>query len=182
MSRATVQPGQTLADIAVQHLGSEEGVYELARLNGLEVTSDIEAGQELLLPAPGDRRALAVMRQGGYQPAAEAVGAELTNLAPLRLNLKDSVGDPGIVLPGQTLPDIAVQWLGSEEAVFELAQLNGLTQTSPIEPGQKLKLPAAYDLRARRDFARGGWQPASGLEQILEGIEIWAIELDFVVQ
>ena len=50
MSSAVVRPGQTLADIAVEHLGGMERVFELANLNGLEMTSTLTAGQSLELP------------------------------------------------------------------------------------------------------------------------------------
>ena len=42
--------GQSLVDIAVQELGSVEGVFELAKLNGISVTDDLIPGQELTLP------------------------------------------------------------------------------------------------------------------------------------
>lgn len=43
----TVQEGQTLLDVSIQHLGSAEGVVELARLNGISITKELEVGQVL---------------------------------------------------------------------------------------------------------------------------------------
>lgn len=50
MRTAVVKYGQSLFDIAVQHLGDVEGVYGLAVLNGLSVTDVPETGAELALP------------------------------------------------------------------------------------------------------------------------------------
>lgn len=41
---------QTLSDIALQVYGDLSGLPELARINGLSVTSEVEAGQELECP------------------------------------------------------------------------------------------------------------------------------------
>ncbi len=71
MSKATVQPGQTLADIAVQYLGSEEAVFALASLNSLGVTDELTAGQNLELPAVVNKRVRRVYELGGYEPAVE---------------------------------------------------------------------------------------------------------------
>lgn len=176
-----VAPGQTLSDIAVQWLGSEEGVYSLAELNGLSVTADLTAGQVLELPAVVDKRGRAVMAAGQYVPAASPQGAEEVNIAPLLPSLPPEVGQRGVVAPGQTLTDIAVQWLGSEEGLYSLAELNGLSVTATVEAGQLLRLPAVVDITAASRLEAGSWQPAAGTEEILEGIEIWAIELDFIV-
>lgn len=88
-----------------------------------------------------------------------------------------------VVQPGQTLEDIAVQWCGSEEAVWELARLNGLGLTADIIPGALLRLPSVVDKRVRRVYVERGWAPAAGGEVlVLEGIDYWAIELEFEVQ
>ncbi len=50
MKKATVRVHQTLVDISVQYCGSAEAVFELARINGLSVTDELVAGQELILP------------------------------------------------------------------------------------------------------------------------------------
>lgn len=43
----TVQKGQTLLDISIQYLGSAKGVVEVAKLNSLSITQDLQAGQVL---------------------------------------------------------------------------------------------------------------------------------------
>jgi len=85
------------------------------------------------------------------------------------------------VLPGQTLADIAVQYLGSEEAVFELASLNNLNVTTILTPGQILKLPSALAPKVSKFMAAGGYKPASGVDDELGGISVWAINVDFIV-
>lgn len=45
--KVTVLSGQSLADIAIQVYGSAEGVFSLARENGLEVTDELTPGQVL---------------------------------------------------------------------------------------------------------------------------------------
>lgn len=54
------------------------------------------------------------------------------------------------VAPGQSLYDIAVQYAGSAEAVFGIAEANGLAVTDALTPGQALQVPAVIDKRVRR--------------------------------
>lgn len=73
MVNVKVAPGQTLADIAIQHCGSLSAWPDLARLNGLGLTEDIEAGQMLMLPAAYDKRTVAFFKSGGFVPAVGVV-------------------------------------------------------------------------------------------------------------
>lgn len=70
MNNATVKPGQTLPDIAVQYCGGVSSWAELASLNGLPMTAGLTAGQVLALPEPSDKRTAAFFKGGGYFPAA----------------------------------------------------------------------------------------------------------------
>lgn len=56
MRQIIIKDRQTLTDIAVQCLGSAEGACDIARLNGLSVTSDVEPGSVIVLPEPVNRR------------------------------------------------------------------------------------------------------------------------------
>jgi hypothetical protein len=47
------------------------------------------------------------------------------------------------VSAGQTLLDVCLQELGSLSALFDLADANGLSITSPLSPGQQLQVPAS---------------------------------------
>lgn len=77
MASVSVLPGQVLLDVAIQHLGSEEGVYALASLNKLSVTDDLTAGQVLQLPDVVDQRAVHYFFEGGHKPA---VGSDVALL------------------------------------------------------------------------------------------------------
>jgi LysM repeat protein len=70
MSKATVKPGQTLADIAIEHCGGLSAWSELASLNGLPMTALLNPGQVLALPNPSDKRTVAFFKNGRYSPAA----------------------------------------------------------------------------------------------------------------
>lgn len=77
MTRVIVQPNQTLFDLAAQHLGSAEGVFALAMLNGLSVTSVLVAGQSLELSEIVDPRIVTEIRNSTQEPAASVdVGPE----------------------------------------------------------------------------------------------------------
>lgn len=88
------------------------------------------------------------------------------------------------VQPGQTLPDIAVQYCGSLSAWYSIASLNGLALTASISAGQTLEVPeTATDKRVQQYFLLGGYVPAStGVKEIDEGISYWGIGYDFIVQ
>jgi hypothetical protein len=51
MAKVQVLAGQTIIDIAMQCLGNADKAFELALLNGLAITDDIEPGTYLELPA-----------------------------------------------------------------------------------------------------------------------------------
>lgn len=97
-----------------------------------------------------------------------------------------------IVAAGQTLIDIAVQELGDATRIFEVAELNGRGITDIITAGEVLKVPvyAVDKKRIVNVFSDPANKPASDKNQGfvvdedsgLEGIEIWAIEDDFIVQ
>ena len=50
MRSILVEEGQNLIDIAVQELGSADGLKTICELNDLEYDEDLQAGQTLLLP------------------------------------------------------------------------------------------------------------------------------------
>ncbi|WP_374408452.1 LysM domain-containing protein [Pelagerythrobacter sp.] len=53
----TVQPGETMAELAERFLGNRLKSYQLARYNGIEVPSDLAAGSELRIPGQLPRAA-----------------------------------------------------------------------------------------------------------------------------
>ena len=94
------------------------------------------------------------------------------------------------VLHNQSLLDLALQHTGTIESVFELAEANTLNITDDVQAGKTLVLPA--QAFSNKDilgyYTAKNLQPATAFskedEQVferLEGISIWAINLDFVI-
>jgi hypothetical protein len=77
MANITVKPGQNLVDIAIINLGSAQGLFALANLNGLGVTDDLVVGQVLLLPDVIDKRIKKVfdsnVEKNGYLATSQDV-------------------------------------------------------------------------------------------------------------
>ena len=160
MSSIQVIPGQTLPDIAALYCGSMSKWPELAALNGLSITSELTGGQSLLLPDP-----------------SREVQKESVQSQP------SSAKKTVIAQAGQTLADLAIQYLGGLSSWADLARLNGLGLTDNITPGQALILPGVSDKRVAAIFKSGGYYPAAGAINISnEGVAYWGIEYDFIVQ
>ena len=93
------------------------------------------------------------------------------------------------VLHNQSLLDLALQHTGDIERIFELAVLNEKSVTDDMTAGASLLVEATTtnkDILAY--YTAKNIQPATAFtkadEQVferLEGISIWAINLDFVV-
>ena len=94
------------------------------------------------------------------------------------------------VLHNQSLLDVALQHTGTIESVFEFAKANTINITDDVQAGKTLVLPA--EAFTNKDilgyYTAKNLQPATAFskedEQVferLEGISIWAINLDFVI-
>ncbi len=114
----------------------------LARRNRLRLTSLLVLGQRLHLP-PGAR--VSAPRPAGAR-VAPSTGTAVH-----------------VVRPGEGFYAIAARWSVSP---WELTRVNGLSLTSVLQPGQRLRLPAG---------ARpvGSLDP-SGREQVLAAIDRWS--------
>lgn len=183
MSNATVQPGQSLLDIAIQYCGSLEALGELARLNGLDVSATLTAGDVLAVPEVANKRVRRILADLGVVPASSEEGLGLSVLLPaVPVNISATYNIPGAVVEaGQSLADIAIQYLGNISALPDMAQLNGLTITDQVEPGTRLQLPAVVTPAVVTYMSTGGYAPASNVQDELEGIGYWGIEYDFIV-
>lgn len=93
-------------------------------------------------------------------------------------------------LHNQSLLDLALQHTGTIESVFDLAEANNLNITDDVQAGKTLVLPT--EAFSNKDilayYTAKNLQPATAFskadEQVakrIEGISIWAINLDFVV-
>jgi len=152
-------------DAAIATAGSAEDVFAFCLLNNIDLTCDL---------APG-----AVLQRTGlsYLPASTYTNPQLTS---------------GLVavMPGQTWLDMAIQQLGSVEAVFALAQLNNATVTTDIAPGTKINYSLApYSNQVVKIYDDNSYHPASGedtqgpgLPVLLAGIGYWGIGYTFIVQ
>jgi len=150
--------------VSVRAYGRLDALPALAGANGLAITANVTAGQVLVLPEV---------------VFAVPVSTRVTTTATL-------IRRTATAKPGQTLPDIAVQYCGGMAAFPALAALNGLNLTDDISAGAVLFLPDVADKRTEYIFRTGGYFPAAGrtLTQIggLEGVSYWGIEFDFIVQ
>jgi hypothetical protein len=92
------------------------------------------------------------------------------------------------VLEGQSLFDIAVQACGSVEAVLDVASLNGMAITDILTPGSALSAPDSLNLSISEYYRLNKLRPATditaeNMDKLRnEGIDYWALEVDFVVQ
>ena len=92
----------------------------------------------------------------------------------------------------QSLFDIAIQYLGSIEGVWTLAERNNISITDELEDGTILKYDSAdiIDTKVADHYERERLSPATDIsEQEIntllyggEGIGYWRVEKNFVVQ
>ncbi|MCM1302102.1 MAG: hypothetical protein NC250_01210 [Alistipes senegalensis] len=75
--RSTIHNKQSLLDMAVQECGSFEAAFALSERNGIALTDDLSAGQELeIVPEDvGNKRIVAALAAQDVQPAT-AISAE----------------------------------------------------------------------------------------------------------
>lgn len=98
---------------------------------------------------------------------------------------------------GQSLFDISVQQCGSIEAVFAIAERNGLSITDELDPGMLIEIAEAevIDAPVASFYQMRGLRPATdapspstgsgtggGIDDLLDdGIDFMAVEVDNVV-
>lgn len=64
-----VLQGQSLIDISIQELGSAEGAFDLAMLNGLNITDEIPAGFDISLLATVNKSTAGYYANKAIKPA-----------------------------------------------------------------------------------------------------------------
>lgn len=183
---------QTIIDLAIQSAGSAEAAFELALLNGVSITDDVEAGAEMHGHASVlDVDVLNYYTQKGICPAT-AVGV-IPDLIPDAMvetwHAASLQTDELIVLDGQNFIDLATFYCGTPELAAEFALLNGLTVTDTLEAGIKLKKPAISNKKVQAYYAQKNIHPATDIDMTsdtggaveLAGIGYWAIEVDFII-
>lgn len=95
-----------------------------------------------------------------------------------------------IVLHHQSLLDLAVQHTGTAENAFDLALANNRSITDDLEAGESIEL-TAYGIKQNKDilsyYTAKKLQPATAIsgdysaENTMQGIDYWAIQMDFIV-
>ncbi len=95
-----------------------------------------------------------------------------------------------IILHHQSLLDLAVQHTGTAENAFDLALANGLSLTDDLEAGDWL-IANSQELKANKDilsyYTAKKLQPATAIsgdysaENTMQGIDYWAIQMDFII-
>lgn len=90
--------------------------------------------------------------------------------------------------PGQSLLDIAIQHSGSIEAALAIAAANDLSVTDSAAAGNMVTVDLVMNKSVVNQLAVLEIKPATGITAIEtastisdEGIEFWAIEIDFIV-
>jgi len=184
MNKVTVQPGQTLLDIAIQSAGSAEASVLLAQLNGLGVTDVLTAGMVLDLPDVIDKRVVRVYSIAGYVPASQFTTESVSITLPIhRYTIRTTSANVAVAKSGQRLIDIAIQYLGSPEGVISLAQFNGISVGASLLAGTVLQLPSVANIEVVNYFLTGGYEPATDTEGDVApgGIGYMAVVFDFKV-
>ena len=96
-----------------------------------------------------------------------------------------------IILNRQSLLDIVIQECGSLDSIFSLAEQNNIAVTDDLPAGRELEY-TLEDITQKQviiSLANRGIKPATAIspelladgELLLEGIEFWGIEYDFIV-
>lgn len=88
-----------------------------------------------------------------------------------------------IVLDGQSLVDVAIQWSGSAQAVFDLAVLNNVSITDQLSAGDMLLKALPHNQRIADYYKTKGLTPSTDIvfSKQPEGMEHWALEIDFKI-
>ena len=157
----TIQKGDTLSEIAV---AAGVSIDALRNINGIE-GDVIWAGQEIAIPAGGkvptsrvrstpEKKAEPVKEEAVEAPSFDLPGYAADpmteSVPPVEEPVEEAVntsGSPSIGMfetrvfhPGETLDDIAREYMISKDEIMEI---NGITDETSISPGKKLRIPIA---------------------------------------
>ncbi|MCX5043574.1 LysM peptidoglycan-binding domain-containing protein [Aldersonia sp. NBC_00410] len=146
--------GDTLWSIAQRFYGDGRLYSALAIINSLPNPNNIVVGQELLIPyityrhevVPGDTKAAIAARYYGdptvLWPFELANHVAQRDIHPGERLLIPNLADAGhhTIVPGETLPDLALRWYG-ESVLWTLISLANHLDDSVVFPGQVLNKP-----------------------------------------
>lgn len=183
---------QTLLDLVVQTTGTMENAFALAQANNMSVTGIIESGSEMMIPSDitRDNAVVKYLSARGIKPASGDSGTTppVNWGAYWVLGTSELASHNVATMKDQTLFDMAIQMTGSLENVFELAKANGISTTHALEAGTDItpSSAAAANPKVVNYLSARGIKPASmaaarSSASLLEGIDYWIIETDFIV-
>ncbi len=90
-----------------------------------------------------------------------------------------------IIQKHQVTMDIAIQYAGTAESLFDLCNLNGIGITDDVAAGTLLMVPDVAEIKPYTFLKLRGVKPVTILlndgQLVGEGIEFWGIEFDFIV-
>lgn len=162
-----LQPNQTIFDVAIQQYGNIQGVFNLIKDNDLNWSSTVEPGTELQIDDN--------VNYTDYDPAH--IQQQTRNQIPLIA-----------AEPNQNIFDVAIQQFGSIEGVFNFIKNNNISVSAQVKAGVNLNAQGEVIEKLVYNYFLPRQKPATGSEvkvdavPIYEGIDYWAIEVDFVVQ
>ncbi|MEG2276684.1 MAG: hypothetical protein RSA53_05545 [Odoribacter sp.] len=85
----------------------------------------------------------------------------------------------------QTLIDVAIICFGGIENLIALAEKNNVSITSELTAGYVIEMGGIeiQDRQVVRQYNYNDIVPATGIstDEILEGIEFWGIEIDYII-
>jgi len=127
----TVYKGQRLGSIAKRYNVTVEAI---CNANGITPNDPIKPGQQLVIPARGDK--------DGSQARRHETKSRPSSPTPSRSGTPSVGVRQHKVYPGHTLGKIAKRYNVSVEAI---CNANGITPNDPIKPGQILVIPGSDD-------------------------------------
>jgi len=83
---ATVEVGQNLLDIAIQHSGSVEAAFDLASINGLSITDAVAAGSNVAIASIASQPVVDFFSVNEIKPATGITD----------INIAQTISDEGI--------------------------------------------------------------------------------------
>ena len=166
-SNTNILPNENIFDVAIRVYGHNQGIFNIVKDNDLSFSSEPGPGIELIIDET----------------------ANYSEFLPANVILAGKQQKVEIAAqPNQNIYDLAIQQYGSIEGVFLLVKNNNISLSTKVEVGFNLDATGEPVVKLVYKWFRSKANPATGSEiivdaqPVLEGIDYWAIEIDFIVQ